>query len=381
MTGEHRTNGDTPGAAPIRRLDHRPALWPQLSAAQARLARLLADARLPRALNLDGFDTSTTHTPKWRNPGAIELECDGSQATVFVDLDTLPALKIAASNAGSASDDEDDPLTLAIAQLLVKPALRGLARYGLDNVRVSGLRKVPVAQLQGRTFTLALALGERRMRCLLGDIGQRWLDAFEACLRGVRMSALNSVADASGVGALAAITVPTRLRLGAQACSIELLKTLRNGDVLLPTVAADAHALLADASAAITLSARWGAAGSRPLAAAVSIVGNVLTFLETPHMTDEIDQSPNDMADHENAVELEQLELPVQFELDAVSLPVALLASLRPGYVVELPTVVRDARVRLAAYGQTIGYGELVSVGEHLGVRIVHLADLHDSVQ
>jgi type III secretion protein Q len=372
MTGEHRTSGETPGAAPIRRLDHRPALWPQLSAVQARLARLLADARLPRALKLDAFEASSTHTPKWRTPGAIELECDGSRATVFVDLDALPALKIAACGAGGSFEHADEQLSLAIAQLLVKPALRGLAKYGLDNVRVSGLRKAPPAQLQGHLFKLGFALGQWRMQCLLGELGPRWLDAFEACVRAVPFN---------DVGALAAIGVPTRLRLGTQACSIELLKTLRNGDVLLPPIAADAHALLADASAAVKLSARWGAAGARPLAAAVSISGNVLTFLETPHMTDEIDQSPEDMADHENAVELEQLELPVQFELDAVSLPVALLASLRPGYVVELPTVVRDARVRLAAYGQTIGYGELVSVGEHLGVRIVHLADLHDSVQ
>ena len=372
MTGEQRTNGDTPGAAPIRRLDHRPALWPQLSAAQARVARLLSDARLRQALDVDTFDVSMRPTPAWRTPGAIELECDGSHATVFVDLDTLPALKIAASNGRGGADDADEPLTLAIAQLLVKPALRGLAKYGLDNVRVSGLRKATTAQLQEHAFMLAVALGEWRMQCLLGGLGERWLDAFEACVRAVRLRE---------VSALAAINVPSRLRLGTQACSIELLKTLRSGDVLLPTVTSGAQALLAEPAAAITLSARWGAAGSRPLTAAVSILGNVLTFLETPHMTDEIDQGPDDMADHENAVELEQLELPVQFELDAVSLPVALLASLRPGYVVELPTVVRDARVRLAAYGQTIGYGELVSVGEHLGVRIVHLADLHDSVQ
>jgi type III secretion protein Q len=369
MTGEQRTNGETPDAAPIRRLDHRPALWPQLSAVQARVARLLSDARLRQALDLETFDVSTRPTPAWRTPGAIELECDGSHATVFVDLDTLPALKIAASN---GSGGADEPLTLAIAQLLVKPVLRGLAKYGLDNVRVSGLRKLAIAQLQERAFTLAVALGEWRMQCLLGELGERWLDGFEARVRAVRLHDLS---------ALAAINVPSRLRLGTQACSIALLKTLRCGDVLLPTIAAGAQALLAEPTAAITLSARWGAAGSRPLTAAVSISGNAMTFLETPHMTDDTDQSPDDMADHENAVELEQLELPVQFELDAVSLPVALLASLRPGYVVELPTVVRDARVRLAAYGQTIGYGELVSVGEHLGVRIVHLADLHDSVQ
>lgn len=372
MTGGQRTNGDTPGAAPIRRLDKCPAPWPQMSQTQARVARLLADERLTRALGIDGFNATTIHVPRWRAVGAVEFEFDGSRATAFVDLDAFPALKIAAAGTSSAAKYADEYLSLAVAQVLLKPVLRALARYGLTDVRVSALQQVRQLELNGPMFKLSLAAGERRIACLLGEIGERWLCAFEASLATVRVDY---------PAALASLKVPTRLRLGTQACSIELLKTLRSGDVMLPKVADGAPALLAGSGHAVTLTARWGAALARSLAATVSIQGNEMTFLETPHMTDEIDQSPDDMADQENIVELEQVELPVQFELDTLSLPVALLASLRPGYVVELPTAVRDARVRLAAYGQTIGYGELVTVGEHLGVRIVQMADLHDSVQ
>lgn len=372
MTGEHRTNGETPGAAPIRRLDEHAAPWPRLSVEQARLARLLKDARLPRALGVDEFDATKMHAPRWRNTGAIEFECDDSYATAFVDLDAFPALKIAASGASGNVEYAEEQLSLAVAHLLLNGLLRELVKCGLANVRVSRLRQVPHNELNRSVFRLTLAVDGRRMQCLLGDIGERWLGIFEQRV---------AQAPLAGLGALATLNVPSRLRLGTLACSIELLKTLRSGDVLLPDMATGARSLLAAPGAAITLSARWGTESARALTATVSILGDVMTFLETPHMTDEIDQSPGDMADHENVVELEQLELPVQFELDTVSLPVALLASLRPGYVVELPNAVRDARVRLAAYGQTIGYGELVTVGEHLAVRIVQLADLHDSVQ
>jgi type III secretion protein Q len=81
------------------------------------------------------------------------------------------------------------------------------------------------------------------------------------------------------------------------------------------------------------------------------------------------------------AASIDDLELPVRFEIETITLPLVQLSALRSGYVLELPGTVRDARVRLLAYGQVIGTGELVTVGEHLGVRIVHMANGHDSVQ
>ena len=73
------------------------------------------------------------------------------------------------------------------------------------------------------------------------------------------------------------------------------------------------------------------------------------------------------------------LDLPVQFEIDSVALPLAQLAALRPGYVIELAAPVLDTPVRLVTHGQTVGYGEIVCVGEHLGVRITRMAYAGDS--
>jgi type III secretion protein Q len=42
---------------------------------------------------------------------------------------------------------------------------------------------------------------------------------------------------------------------------------------------------------------------------------------------------------------------------------------------------VADAQLRLVAHGQTIGYGELVTVGEHLGIRIIRMAHRHGPIQ
>ncbi len=76
-----------------------------------------------------------------------------------------------------------------------------------------------------------------------------------------------------------------------------------------------------------------------------------------------------------------ELELPVQFEIDTVSLPIEQLSVLEPGYVIELPVAVADAQLRLVVHAQTVGYGELVAVGEHLGVRIIRMAHRHGTVQ
>jgi type III secretion protein Q len=102
-------------------------------------------------------------------------------------------------------------------------------------------------------------------------------------------------------------------------------------------------------------------------------------------MSEELDPASADAGlaidDPADPIRIGELELPVQFEIDTVALPLAQLSTLGPGYVLELPVPVADAQLRLVAHGQTIGYGELVTVGEHLGIRIIRMAHRHGPIQ
>lgn len=66
-------------------------------------------------------------------------------------------------------------------------------------------------------------------------------------------------------------------------------------------------------------------------------------------------------------------DLPVQvgFDLGSVTLSLADLAALQPGYVFALPTRLEGANVTVRANGRIAGRGEVVAVGDTLGVRVL----------
>jgi type III secretion protein Q len=61
------------------------------------------------------------------------------------------------------------------------------------------------------------------------------------------------------------------------------------------------------------------------------------------------------------------------FDLGALTLTLGELAALQPGHVFELPTPLDAARVTLRANGRAVGRGELVAVGNTLGVQLLEL--------
>lgn len=65
--------------------------------------------------------------------------------------------------------------------------------------------------------------------------------------------------------------------------------------------------------------------------------------------------------------------LPVQvaFEIGRMQLRLGELSSLQPGYVFAIPAQLEGANVTILANGQAVGQGELVSVGDTLGVRLL----------
>lgn len=61
----------------------------------------------------------------------------------------------------------------------------------------------------------------------------------------------------------------------------------------------------------------------------------------------------------------------VEFELGRLEMTLGELAGLQPGYVFPLPAFVEGANVTIRANGRACGRGELVAVGDTLGVRLV----------
>lgn len=67
---------------------------------------------------------------------------------------------------------------------------------------------------------------------------------------------------------------------------------------------------------------------------------------------------------------LDQVALDVTFEVGRLSLSVGELVELRPGYTFSLPVPIEGNNVNIRIQGQLMGRGQLVAVGDHLGIRI-----------
>lgn len=72
-------------------------------------------------------------------------------------------------------------------------------------------------------------------------------------------------------------------------------------------------------------------------------------------------------------VSLDSIPVTLDFDVGTLAVPLATLAAIKPGYVFELPTRLEEARVVIRANGTAIGRGELVAVGETLGVQLLSI--------
>ncbi|HWW03980.1 FliM/FliN family flagellar motor switch protein [Collimonas sp.] len=72
-------------------------------------------------------------------------------------------------------------------------------------------------------------------------------------------------------------------------------------------------------------------------------------------------------------IDMNQLELPVSFDLGELSLPVSEIAHIVPDYVFQLPDEAADALVNVRVHGKLIAQGNLVLVGRRLAVRLTKI--------
>ena len=365
--GTHHT-----GTAAVHPLPASRAL-PCLTPSAASLSRLLNDERLIKRLHhkLGVTEWQVSPVVKLRDPAWIEFSLGSARAVAGIDLGRHPALAAVAHSARHANPHSGDDAALrhAVAAILLAPLLERMEAIGLTGVRAGSVHRGGESGETQPCASLAFRIGEQQFECVLASVDQGWIDALEQCVISQNVPCSQHIS---------AIKVPGRLQIGARSFSLVQLRTVRVGDILLNALYPEVHELFGTSDTLIQVRASWGATYGRQLCAMVQASRHKLVFSGDPVMTYETDQdvalASNTMVATELPIDINELNLPVKFELDTVSLPVVQLSALRPGYVVELPVTVNAARIRLTAYGQMIGLGELVTVGEHLGVRVLQIA-------
>jgi type III secretion protein Q len=344
---------------------------PDCDPRDAALARVLADARLPAWLAhfpaLSAWGPAEPW-PHFERPGLLSLRLGGATACIGFDLAAFPALAVVAAPAGEARGDASLSLRAALANVLLAPLRDALANAGLHDVTIGALRAASASPSPQAGRAWRFEWNGAPCACVLLDVEPGWLDALGARVRHAGHAPLGD--------ALARVRLPGRVRLGTRRLPLDVVRGLRPGDVLLGAIPPGFGA-----AAGAPLHAWWGARGARQWHAMVLMEDMTMTLTDTPEMADDLDQPVETEAETPpEPAELGALELPVHLEIDTLSLAVAELAALGPGYVLELPVSARAVPVRLVAYGQAIGAGELVAVGAHLGVRISRMAGDDGSV-
>lgn len=71
------------------------------------------------------------------------------------------------------------------------------------------------------------------------------------------------------------------------------------------------------------------------------------------------------------AASLADVPVRLDFEVGSIAVPLGQLASLKPGYVFKLRGRPEGVPVIIRANGTQIGHGELVAIGDSLGVQIL----------
>ncbi|XHH30902.1 type III secretion system cytoplasmic ring protein SctQ [Xanthomonas euroxanthea] len=306
-------------------------------AARAQLGRILCD---PRTTRRCGFAAQR------RGIRAAEA----SRLQLQFDSGTLELRIAARDGLALLLNEADAALRTAIAGVLLSDALRAFAPLGLGAAEVAAFERCADA---ANCLDIGIALGD--------------IDAIAETASPLLLAALHSATAALATPSplpawLSALRLSTRLRIGQRTAAATLLQSLRPGDVLL-------HAL--GPAPVRSGELLWGIPGGAVLRAPVHLNPQQMILETAPAMQHDTPESDPSQSTADAAA----LELPVQLEVDQLALSLSVLSGLQPGQILELSVPVDQADIRLVVYGQTIGIGRLLAVGEHLGVQILSMSE------
>jgi len=310
-------------------------------------------------------------------PARFKFASEYGEISAVVDIRPFPALE-------SIALDPDPKLRIALANLWLNATLAPTRAAGLENLHITDLTPLDTdAQAHGTGLPIAWGEDESPLDCVITALPTALVEVFaqqtQDSLPVERYARFGKV-RATG-----------RLLLAARTCRLSLLSSVQLGDVLLGwNVPQPYHP--GDALEGVQIS--WGTTRGTCLVATATIEGHQIIITHGPIMSNEeidhqfTEQEPEseshqdqDQEEQDNAqdlAELEDIELPVQLELNTLDLSLSTLATLQPGYLLELPIPIDDAQVRLVVHGRTIGSGRLVVIGGHLGLQISRISARHE---
>lgn len=313
---------------------------PRVSLAEARLARTVFDRRFTQWVDqlLAGRapqDAAPARLQSTQGTAGLTAHLTSRHGEIELTGPAFawPALELAAGLPDAALARDVAETLLAEPLALLAPWLPGLA------LRTLRARPLDAASVE-------LCWGEWR-------IGLKALDEGVARQIGSQMRR----AVAADLAPLRGLRLPTRLRLAQRELSSDDLRTLAAGDVLACTTR--------PADKRLRCQLLIGLGTFMQATAETDLDSADVTLSQTPAL----DREAPTGAPME-AASIGALNVPVSFEIDSARVGLDELAAFDAGSVITLEAPVQDALVRLVCFGQVVGVGRLVAVGDCLGVRI-----------
>ncbi len=397
-------------------------LFPKISKEAARITRLVSDTRLTHLLaqyaGVQIMDILTkpglSHVAEpisaaLSQQATLRILHQEGQAQVCFDVQHWPALYMLAAHANALAKPtvgSNPQLHQAIVDILLAPVAQRLEVLGLEDLRFEDLR-VPddISTLDSQALALRSKPSSSvqptfdrvvMVQCKLDSSASysslESASYFAITLQSIDTNLLEYCEHLLNLQPLMLsasvldLPLPGRALLGTQHLTISALCRLRCGDVLIGSIQTGYQTILSTTPSLSSLELVWGVSGGRTLRgfAALEDQNLVMKGRLTMHQNEQEEQSEADSeaftpTEEESLPDLAGLDIPVHFEIDTISMPLAQLCALGAGHVMELPIPLAQAPVRLITHGKTIGFAELVAVGEHLGIRIQKMAKIDDS--
>jgi type III secretion protein Q len=335
-----QTRDVAPGSPPFVR-----PLGPELqavSAFAARVSRITFDARFQHWIR-GVFAYPDLKIFRGRaSPEATLLRFETGEGGFHVSVDPAewPALELALSMS-------DEAASCAVATALLEPVIRRMAPL-LSAARVVARRKHPASAVIPPSAVIATS----QVSVALQRVDTALDDHVKRALARVAAQALQTLGE---------LRLHGRLCLMERELPLRALRGLGAGDtVLFPNAdaAPNTYRLIFGRGVVMQVNTQLD-----PDSDALVATGAATRHAERVG-TDLLDGRPGPIDD---------LQLPISFEVDTARISLNELASIRPGYVIELDRPLTAATVRLVCHGQTVGQGQLVAVGEQMGVRILRM--------